>query len=110
MIFFSKSDYRKINFLFRSLETKVITGDTLDEESQEEEDIGDATTMKQKQQETNENRNTIKEYKEILNEKGEHTTCNDTSTSSDKLSADKDDNDASEEEDIDKYFQSMYTT
>ena len=92
--------------LFRSIESKVNAGDILDEESLEEEDADDSTIMRQRHQKLLENRGKVIEDEIVSNVDNVHMLRNiKMPTDIETFSEDMEENEESEEEDIDKYFQ-----
>ena len=92
--------------LFRSIESKVNAGEILDEESLEEEDDADDSTMRQRHHELLENREKVKEDEIVYNVDNVHMLKNiKMPTDTENFSEDRENYDDSEEEDIDKYFQ-----
>ena len=93
--------------LFRSIESKVNAGDILDEESlEEEEDADDSTIMRQRQLELLDNKGKVIEDEIVSNVDNFHMLKNiKMPTDTENFSEDREDCDQSEEEDIDKYFQ-----
>ena len=93
--------------LFRSIESKVNAGEILDEESlEEEDDADDSTIMRQRHQELLENREKVKEDEIVYKVDNVHMLKNiKMPTDTENFSEDRENYDDSEEEDIDKYFQ-----
>ena len=93
--------------LFRSIESKVNAGEILDEESlEEDDDADDSTIMRQRHHELLENIEKVKEDEIVCKVDNVHMVENiKMPTDTENFSEDRESYDDSEEEDIDKYFQ-----